>query len=170
MQNVDLVVLTTTASQETLKALIVDADPSFYTVAAKTPGTTHCVLWYRFSLHRNCEVNIILSNAMAIPSVPSHHIELVEGLPVMPLAGVLLLKLQAWQDHCDSAQEYANLKQHVDAADIRQMLRAALTCRMRPAKEDWLPDMIVTAGRERVALFLVSHADTAPEWRKLGML
>ena len=166
----DLVVLTTTTPQETLKALIVDADPSFYTVAAKAPGATHCVLWYRFSLHRNCEINIIVSNAMAIPSVPSHHIELVEGLPVMPLAGVLLLKLQAWQNHRDAAQECVNLKQHVDAADIQQMLRVALARRVRPAKEDWLPEMALTAGRKRVALFVVSYADTSPGWRKLGML
>jgi hypothetical protein len=97
---VDLVVQTDLYTQERLKALLVTANPDFYLVAAKTPGATYRVLWCRLTgYRRSCKVDILLPGIMNIPRVPRELIKRVQNLPVMPLAGILLLKLQAWEDH-----------------------------------------------------------------------
>jgi hypothetical protein len=169
-QDVDLVVLTSSITQEDIKAALCAADPDFYTMAAKTPGATYRVLWYRFSYYRSCKVDILLPGVMSIPVVPKPLIELLEGLPAMPLAGVLLLKLQAWEDHRAAVKAFMYLKQHVDASDIKQLLATARRRRIRPAQEDWLPADFLHEARRRVKLFIVSYPDTSNDWRKINIV
>lgn len=45
--------------------------------------------------------------------------------PLMPFLPLLLLKLQAWQDHGESAKLFMRDKQPTDVQDILELLRLA---------------------------------------------
>jgi hypothetical protein len=93
------------------------------------------------------------------------------SIPIMPFIAVLLLKLQGWADHRASYRMDLRDKQHVDVADIYQLLRAAVQdSEKHVRKESWLPGSFVAAGKMRVADFIRTHADSAIYWRQIGLV
>lgn len=180
-QDIDVVVLSTAYSQEQLKRLLCNTDSNFYTVASKDPYATYRVLWYRLSGYgRKCKVDILQPGIMNIPSVPDDKVVYLKSpqlttsyrsLPLMPFIPLLLLKLQAWEDHGKAAKLYMRAKQPTDVSDIRELL--TLASRMEPVPKldtstEWVPDSFMAAGKLRVKRFVARHNDTANGWRRLG--
>ncbi|KIK55979.1 hypothetical protein GYMLUDRAFT_99387 [Collybiopsis luxurians FD-317 M1] len=140
--DIDMVALTSSYTQEDLKRRIVSYDPRFYLIASKDPYATYRVLWFRlYGIRRACKVDILLPGIMNIPSVSpqriyriknhpswnvsghrSYYSSLTVDYPLMPFLPLLLLKLQAWQDHGESSKAHMRLKQPTDVQDIRELL------------------------------------------------
>ncbi|GJE93051.1 hypothetical protein PsYK624_092100 [Phanerochaete sordida] len=171
--DVDLVVLNTICDQESLKYILTDHPGSrFYSVPAKTIGATYRVLWYRVSeyyRYRSCKVDILQPGIMNIPSIPSEHIISIDGLPVMPLIPLIILKLQAWEDHRDATKSYLNSKQHTDAADLARLLPIAIRRGDNVRRESWLPQTFVEAARRRLKRYLGHFPAQAQEWKQIGL-
>ncbi|KAF7338884.1 Helicase ATP-binding domain-containing protein [Mycena sanguinolenta] len=171
--DVDIVCLTDTLTQEALKAILVSADSSFYTVASKDPFATYRVLWYRLGYHRSCKVDVLQPGIMNIPAVPIPRIayrKSCSDLPLMPFLPLLLLKLQAWMDHRAEAKLYLRQKQHVDVRDIGELLELAVEKYDVNIKQDtkWLPESFLKAAVARVKAYVKCFPDSAEHWRDIG--
>lgn len=153
-----------------MKRRVVAANPSFYLVAAKTPGATYRVLWYRNSSARRCKVDLLFPGIMDIPPVPIEDIDNPEqGKPCAPFALVFLLKLQAWAQHRDSEELRFRVKSSTDALDLRTMLPIAHTKGFSiRRKEAYLPPPFVAPAASRVKRFVQEWPETLHGWRALG--
>ena len=164
-----MLVLSTYHSQEELKRRLVEIDSSFFTVASKNPTASYRVLWYRRGLYgEKCKVDLLLPGVMSIPSIPSSSIVWIDGLPVAPFSMVLLLKLQAWDDHKKEYKTYLNLKQHTDVKDIDYMLPLAQANGLEPRKESTLPTSFIQKAEGRVRDYTRSFPNSAKYWKALG--
>jgi hypothetical protein len=169
-QDVDLVVMTTTVAQSALKQMLCDADASFYTVAAKTPGATYRVLYYRLTGYRRCcKVDILTPGTMNIPAVPARRIRVIKELPVMPFSGVLFLKLQAWEDHNHDPRAFMRSKQYTDASDIQTLLKIAVRKGLKPAADKWAPDWFIDMAKRRAKRFMAAYGGEK-EWKAIGVV
>jgi hypothetical protein len=157
-------------SQERLKTMLVAADPNFYLVAAKTPGATYKVLWYRLDPDSRLKIDILRPGIMNIPCVPPELIGRVSGLPVMPLSGILLLKLQAWEDHRNAEKWHMRDKAQVDYADLARLLPIAIREGLYLPDETWLPENFIEAARSRVERLLMLNEDMYCQWQEIGLL
>ncbi|KAJ3536286.1 hypothetical protein NM688_g6859 [Phlebia brevispora] len=172
--DVDLIVVTSSYTTEMLKQLLVStARATFYLRPAKTPGATYKVLFAKLSpgdfRYRSCKVDILVPGILNIPSVPSHHILRIDGLPVMPLIALLLLKLQGWEDHRTSSRWDMQQKQYVDVRDINQLLQIAVGRGENVRNATWLPQDFITTGQERLNRFLsVLRPASSQSWKTIG--
>ena len=157
-------------------------NPSFFLVPSRNPRNTYKVLWYNLrgassylrDVHA-CKVDVLIPGIMNIPGVRQQDVvhTSMQGtsIPIMPFIAVLLLKLQGWADHRASYRMDLRDKQHVDVADIYQLLRAAVQdSEMHVRNESWLPRSFVALGKMRVADFIRTHADSAIYWRQIGLV
>ncbi|KAF9014764.1 hypothetical protein BDZ89DRAFT_1076329 [Hymenopellis radicata] len=177
--DIDIVVLGCSVSQEELKRQVTNFNSDFYTIASKDPLATYRVLWYRLSgYHRSCKVDLLLPGVMNIPNVPTvsiihrDHAPTSYGdrvsRPLMPFIPLLLLKLQAWMDHGESAKMHMRLKQPVDVADIKELLRLFGEKRVGTVGGvAWIPESFLGEGRRRVRAFVKAHPDTRKAWEKV---
>ena len=89
------------------------------------------VLWYRLdsgyfgSASRACKVDVLQPGIMSIPDVPTDKIKHRGNYPVMPLIPLILLKLQAWEDHENAFRSWQREKSVVDLADLGRLLPIA---------------------------------------------
>ncbi|EIW52046.1 uncharacterized protein TRAVEDRAFT_75471 [Trametes versicolor FP-101664 SS1] len=147
--DVDLVVLSTTFTQEALKELLVREDSQYTLVRSRNPRATYRVLWYRFpGTYERCKVDIL------IPGVLN-----------------LLLKLQGWSDHRASTRSDMQFKQYLDVRDIEALL--AIVCRrgLRIDDEDaqWIPETMIADALSTLRRYVVYASPYgATDWRKLG--
>ncbi|TFK89416.1 hypothetical protein K466DRAFT_486906 [Polyporus arcularius HHB13444] len=180
--DVDLVVLTKSYGQETLKEILARADSRFYLVPSKTMFATYKVLWYRLTegsyaytkthirAMYDCKVDILVPEGdMNIPDVPHARIATRSGLPLMPLIPQLLLKLQAWSDHRAATQSHLRMKQYVDVRDIDALLAIAVREGARAEDARWLPQLHFRVARERVSRYILTSPSTADQWKMLGL-
>ncbi|KAF7797993.1 hypothetical protein EIP86_009200 [Pleurotus ostreatoroseus] len=99
---------------------------------------------------------------MNIPFIDSHRIVDIDALPVMPFMPLLLLKLQAWEDHRKSTRYDFQAKQYVDVRDIEKLLVIAVQRREHIDKDE-------NVARERVKLFVsVGSASSRERWVRIG--
>lgn len=105
---------------------------------------------------------------MNIPNVPLNKIVHSNGLPAMPLIPLIMLKLQAWEDHRNHHKSYMQVKQYTDVSDLEVLLPIAIRDGKSVGTESWLPSSFVTAARERVLRFLVSHPLQSHNWSRVG--
>jgi hypothetical protein len=158
----------------------VSTNPSFFLVKSRNPRNTYKVLWYNLRgassylrAEHACKVDVLIPGIMNIPCVRQQDVvhTTMQGssIPVMPFMAVLLLKLQGWADHRDSYRMDLQNKQHVDVADIYQLLRAVQGSEMHVRNESWLPRSFVAVGKMRVADFIRTYADSAIYWRQIGL-
>ncbi|CAL1712785.1 unnamed protein product [Somion occarium] len=167
--DVDLVVVTYSYGQESLKNFLVAKNSNFYTRASKQIGATWRVLYYRLpGYRRSCKVDVLTPGIMNIPFTPTDKIVYLSDLPVMPLIPLLLLKLQAWSDHRASYRLDFQAKQHTDARDILRLLKIAVRKGEHLDKVAWLPSTFVDAGKERVVKFQDSQARRLLRRRSTG--
>ncbi|KAI0075639.1 hypothetical protein K474DRAFT_1599451 [Panus rudis PR-1116 ss-1] len=180
--DVDIVVMTQSHTQESLKEMLVHHDHHFYTRASKQIGATWRVLFYTlpetlYSRHRKrwCKVDILTPGTMNIPHIDPPLIKRISGLPVMPLLPLLLLKLQAWDDHRTSLRADFRQKQYVDVSDVKKLVGVARVRgeHIRDAQTELgLPGSFVEAGKVRVRVFvsLMGVEDgCAEDWAAIGL-
>ncbi|KAK0204352.1 hypothetical protein DFS33DRAFT_881778 [Desarmillaria ectypa] len=172
--DIDMVVLGCSLTQETLKRRVVATNPSFYLIAAKDPFATYKVLWYRLpGYRRSCKVDLLFPGVMNIPPVPPdsivrrQHVYDHETLPLMPFIPLLLLKLQAWMDHGESAKSYMKAKQPTDVADITELLNIYVTSGNLGELGSWIPESFLKAGRSRRRVFVRLYPHTAHHWGRV---
>ncbi|KAI0347956.1 hypothetical protein BDW22DRAFT_36981 [Trametopsis cervina] len=174
--DVDLVILTSVYDPERLKELLVQRDSTFYLRPARTFGATYKVLWarlvpYAYQPYNSCKVDILVPGIMNIPDVPTKHILSIDDYPVMPMIPLLLLKLQAWEDHRNAVKDYLRDKQWQDVRDINEMLDIAAR-RGDKIKDvsDWVPQDFIAAATPRVSKFLEQVYLSQPElWKAIGV-
>ncbi len=171
--------MTHSYEQERLKTILAN-DPcgTFYLRPAKTPGATYKVLfaslsfssspYYRY--RRSCKVDILTPGIMNIPFVDAYRIVRIASTPVMPFIPLLLLKLQAWDDHRKSTRYDFQAKQYVDIRDIEKLLVIAVKRKENVSKEaEWLPHSFVKAAKERVGLFVtIASTSSREQWQQIG--
>ncbi|KAJ3790374.1 hypothetical protein GGU10DRAFT_419427 [Lentinula aff. detonsa] len=215
--DIDMVVLTSRYTQERLKSFLVHLDARFYLIASKDPSATYRVLWFRLpGYHRSCKVDLLLPGIMNIPSVdPNRVVRIQDSMnvlnspgyassltlstdyPLMPFLPLLLLKLQAWQDHGESPKLFMRQKQPTDVRDIQELLaeqkyatagtdvRKLRLVKSRYHKETtvevqtkqpsllqvetpYLPESFVQAGKTRVRKFIGMYPWSEKQWKILG--
>ncbi|KAG8704434.1 hypothetical protein FRC11_009890 [Ceratobasidium sp. 423] len=168
--DVDLLVLDTTSSQEQIKQILVDANPKFYLIRARDPSATYKVLWYRTALGIRVKVDLLQPGVMSIPDFSPDLIQykqyLTHRIPVAPFGLVLLLKLQAWEQHKQSPEERYFTKHHTDARDINYLLPLAITAGVTC---DYLPSDFRREARRRVRLYVESHPSSKEHWEKIKL-
>ncbi|KAA1475257.1 hypothetical protein DENSPDRAFT_783159 [Dentipellis sp. KUC8613] len=171
--DVDIVISTTMYTAEEIKRLVARADPRFLLVPSKNPRNTYKVTWFRKARSSDgsilrCKVDFLVPPTLNVPSLTDDHIVQKSALPVSPLLPLLLLKLQAWEDH--RWARYADLqeKQHTDVADITELLDIAVREGVRVADAPWLSSLFLSAARRRVQSYVVQYYASRRAWRELG--
>ena len=107
---------------------------------------------------------------MNIPSVPRDKILHIDNLPAMPIIPLMLLKLQAWEDHRTSDKSYYREKQWTDVADLGRMLPIAVKQKASLEKDQsWLPDTFVSAAKARIERYLAVYGEQASMWEAIGV-
>ncbi|KAH8094710.1 hypothetical protein BXZ70DRAFT_355039 [Cristinia sonorae] len=180
--DVDIVVMTYAHDTEELKRILVLHSPrSFQLRPSRKRGATYKILYYTFHSYKSCKVDILIPGIMNIPDIPSRRIPIIDGLPAMTFMPLLLLKLQAWDDHRKSERIDYRMKQHTDARDIQELLKIARERHEHKRDALWLPMSFLVAAEGRVASFIslfpssgyVSKGDkkqisTAELWQYIG--
>ncbi|KAG8746025.1 hypothetical protein FRC10_006364 [Ceratobasidium sp. 414] len=176
----DLLLLDTISSQEQIKRVLVNANSQFYLVPAIDPLATYKVLWYRTTADVRVKVDLLQPGIMSIPNISSGEIEYKNTgrdstygtyggtqsrIPIAPFGLILLLKLQAWEQHRDSPEYRFQQKQHIDARDIDVLLPLAVAARV---KFDSLPDEFVQEARKRVVSYARIYPQSKQSWQQLG--
>ncbi|KAA1475260.1 hypothetical protein DENSPDRAFT_783265 [Dentipellis sp. KUC8613] len=165
--DVDLVVLTTVYGAETVKRLIVNSDARYQLVPSKNPRKTYKVLWYKDGTF-SCKVDILIPPTLNTPSLTESRIVWKEELPVCPLLPLLLLKLQGWHDNSSARWSNLRAKSRVDAADVTELLAAAVRGDMKIADVQWLDPAFVQTSRMRARSFAGSYPASRDTWAALG--
>jgi len=179
--DVDIVVLDSTFTQEDIKRRLVAVDPMFFLVPSTNPRATYKVLWYNlravsFYPFHACKVDILIPGVLNIPTIPDQFVNHIQFLghglvPVAPFVTMLLLKLQGWRDHRDSHRTDLRLKQHVDVLDINELLQIAVRDKkIIVGNEAWLPPSFVGAGRLRVSDFIRAFPTSRAYWSRIGLV
>ncbi|CAE6417949.1 unnamed protein product [Rhizoctonia solani] len=168
--DVDLLVLDTTSSQEQIKQILVNANPKFYLISARDPTATYKVLWYCTAQGIRVKVDLLQPGIMSIPDFSPDLIQykqyLTHRIPVAPFGLVLLLKLQAWEQHKQSREERYFTKHHTDARDINYLLPLAITAGVTC---DYLPSDFRREARRRVRSYVESHPSSKEHWAKIKL-
>ncbi|CAE6448123.1 unnamed protein product [Rhizoctonia solani] len=166
----DLLVLDTVSSQEQLKQILTQANSKFYLIPARDSSATYKVLWYQTTMGIRVKVDLLQPGIMSIPDFSPDLIQyrqyLTHRIPVAPFGLVLLLKLQAWEQHQQSSELRYYTKHHTDAQDINYLLpqatSAGVTC-------DYLPSDFRREARRRVRAYVKSHPSSKEHWCKIQL-
>ncbi|KAI0634435.1 hypothetical protein C8Q77DRAFT_1056218 [Trametes polyzona] len=147
--DVDLVVLSVTYTQEHLKELLVGKDRNYLLVRSRNPTATYRVLWYRIpGTSQRCKVDIL------IPGVLN-----------------LLLKLQGWSDHRASHRVDMRQKQRLDVRDINALLDivCARNVQLTDADAMWIPQTMKEAAIKTVRRYVTfASPKSAEKWKLVG--
>ncbi|KAH8102674.1 hypothetical protein BXZ70DRAFT_799381 [Cristinia sonorae] len=166
--DVDIVVMTGTHTQEELKQLLVRHPSSdFYLRPSRRIGATYTIAYCSLGEERFCKIDVLIPGVLNIPRVPSERITNIRDLPVLPFMALLLMKLQGWSDHRASARSDMWEKQYVDVRDINQMLGIAAVRDEDVNRETWLPPEFLDAARARVGRFIEKFRQGA-RWERIG--
>jgi len=95
------------------------------------PGATHKVLYCRLpgwrTSRRKVKVDILVPpTKLGIPRILSRDVVYIEGIPVMPLFGLLVMKIQGWSDHRASSRSDFRDKVEGDKTDVYALLDQAV--------------------------------------------
>ena len=136
-QDIDIVVsaevlgLTAEDIAEEIKERIVEADDRYFLQASRRRNATHRILYCRLpgwrTYGRQIKVDILVPPTLNLPEIRSHDVVYFDGIPVMPLFDLLVMKLQGWWDHRTSPRDDFRAKESVDVDDIRALLDRADT-------------------------------------------
>ncbi|KAI0041232.1 hypothetical protein FA95DRAFT_1496433 [Auriscalpium vulgare] len=174
--DVDIIVIPEdNENAEDIKDLIVEEDSRFYLIASRRPLATHRVLWCQLpdyqSTQRALKVDILIPSTdnINIPSLDKRTITRLRHIPVMDLFGLLLLKVQGWQDRRMSDRLDFIAKLETDVSDIEALLVEAKSRGIRLRRERrraWDEDFI-ERGETHVEEFVKIHG-FRKEFRRLG--
>ncbi|KAI0819365.1 hypothetical protein BC628DRAFT_1333201 [Trametes gibbosa] len=148
INDVDLVVLTNTYGQESLKELLVRANSQYTLVRSRNPRATYRVLWYRIpDTFQRCKVDILIPGILNIPD------------------------LQGWADHRASHRADMRSKQYLDVHDVNALLKIVHKRGLRIDGEDstWVPETMVRNARSTLREYVISVAGYASDWKAIGI-
>ncbi|KAI0321527.1 hypothetical protein OF83DRAFT_1020137, partial [Amylostereum chailletii] len=171
--DIDLVVMSTMHSQEQLKRLLA-VDPAYTFKSSTNPRNTYKIVWYRMPGRSYVEikVDVLVPPIMDIPWVPASRSVWFQNktLPSMPFFPLLLLKLQAWDDHRNASFRRPDLreKQHVDVQDIDQLLVIAARKGVHRKDSGWLPATFISEGERRVRSYTIAYPASLRPWAAIG--
>ncbi|KZV75030.1 hypothetical protein PENSPDRAFT_731971 [Peniophora sp. CONT] len=173
--DIDLVVMTVTHTQEDLKRILASEDPNFSLVPSSNPRNTYKVVWYTVpGSYTRVKVDVLLPGVMNIPTITKERFVWFSNntLPSMPLLPLLLLKLQAWDDHRTASLRRMDLreKQHVDVADINVLLPIAKKAGVHRSEGNHLPSSFLDAADRRVRSYVVAYPTSKAHWKALGFV
>ncbi|KAF8515170.1 hypothetical protein JB92DRAFT_80301 [Gautieria morchelliformis] len=171
--DLDVLCLTQIWEQEALKSRLVELNPKFYLVPSRNPRATYKVLWYHISETDSClKVDILLPGVLDIPDVPLPDIDRNNnsGLPCAPLSHLLLLKLQGWIHHGESALLRDRLKQPQDVRDVDELLVIAVRRGLKPREEGYLPQSFIRRAELRVEKYVNAYPASRANWIALGFV
>ncbi|KDQ64145.1 hypothetical protein JAAARDRAFT_217584 [Jaapia argillacea MUCL 33604] len=178
--DVDMLLFLSVSShdQEHWKNYLISKDANFFTKAAKTPGARYRVLWYRRNRasgygFEECKVDLLLAGVMHLPLLQAHHIQRIDGIPVVPFSVLLLFKLQAWHDHRGSLERWKREKAYMDYTDIRALLslREATALQILKPWDDTVmfSKAFIGLSKERVRSLCLSYPEMRDKWVRLGL-
>lgn len=163
-----MIVMSNQYPTEDLKQLLVDHGKGFYKRASKQIGATYTVLYCRLSgYRRSCKVDILVPGVLNIPFVDSWRIQHIDGLPVLPLFALLLMKLQGWSDHRASSRSDMQAKQYTDLRDLSQLVAIAYRNGEHLDNAQWLPNDFLEAAKQRVENLIEANQQPI-NWRRIG--
>ncbi|KAK0184010.1 hypothetical protein F5146DRAFT_1006897 [Armillaria mellea] len=126
------ILVSSSRGAQAIRRCLVNQDSHFSFQKCKTRGT-YQVLQYQRDLDdgeeivsKSTNVNIVMVSAMLLPFLSLGSTVMREGLPVVPLEALLLLKLQTWHDCMMAPEPYQQRKLATDARDIRLTLKVVL--------------------------------------------
>jgi hypothetical protein len=71
---------------------------------------------------RCVKVDILVPPALKLPKFIESEVDRIDGIPVMPLFDLLVMKTQGWWDHRTSSRRDWQDKESVDVSDIMALL------------------------------------------------
>jgi hypothetical protein len=74
---------------------------------------------------RRVKVDVLVPPTLGLPEVCSSDVVDIDGIPVMPLFDLLVMKLQGWWDHRNSSRPVFRAKESADITDIYALLDCA---------------------------------------------
>ncbi|KAF4575390.1 hypothetical protein EYR40_004865 [Pleurotus pulmonarius] len=178
---IDVVVLATSVDREALKRNLAAEDARFVLESPRDPNATHKVLLYEMPstspstyLCRPCKISIAMPQIRNVPDVPVERIAYGgpgewQGLPLMPVVPLLILRLQDWTDHLHAKTPDLRDKRHTDARDIGELLEIAVR-QAYGLDEDraWMPASFIEGAERLIPGYIVIHPFTAYKWRRIG--
>lgn len=121
-------------------------------------------------MHCACKVDILRPGVMNIPDVPRNHLVNVDSIPLMPLFTLLILKLEAWNDHRNAYKYYVRMKRHVDATDLEELLPLAANSVLWTNKhEEWVLTSRVRGVEGILHDYLLEYPSQRKAWAALGL-
>jgi hypothetical protein len=166
--------MTVLHGQEALKRMLVAEDHDFSLRSSTNPRNTYKIAWCNVpgSFYKQIKVDVLVPGIMNIPSIsPTRLIWFRQNtLPSMPLLPLLLLKLQACDDHRTASYRRPDLraKQHVDVADIDVLLVIAKNKGVHRRDGASLPASFLSSADSRVRSYTLSFPSSSGPWRALG--
>ncbi|KAK0184048.1 hypothetical protein F5146DRAFT_1076707 [Armillaria mellea] len=174
------ILVSSSEEAETVNRCLVGQDPHFYLQKRETRGGTYQVLIYQQYLHieetivsKRTQVNIVMAGTMLLPFLLGSTI-VMEGLPLLPLEVLLLLKLHAWHHHMTTSEPYNQRKLTTNVADIRQTLKVVLLS-LTGTERSWACVALSFFQEEfrrltmnSVKFFCSLFADCRDDWYQLG--
>lgn len=165
---------------EWLKHLLAETDPSHFILKPSLKAdVAYTVPWFCHDPEgggepQRCKVDLLMPGIMHLPYVDAASFEYVEGIPVLPFPIVLLQKLQAWDDHGRAPEKHKRERQHVDASDVRSLLKLeSLTKPLQTQQlwkdEKWFSPEFQSLTKKRVLDFCWRNPVTIKDWKQLGL-
>ena len=116
-------------------------------------------------------MDILTPGIMNIPAVPNEQVVHIDRLPVMPLLALMILKLQAWEDHRNSPKPWQRPKQYVHAKDLKGLLPIAIRRgeSLQTEHYAWIPSSLIEAAQSRVTRYILYFPKQAQQWRQIGV-
>jgi hypothetical protein len=131
-QDIDVVVsegLYDELDPEEIKETIVRADDRYFLEPSRQRRATHQILYCRLpgwkTERRHVKVDILVPPTLGLPNIPESEAVLFNGIPVMPIFDLLVMKTQGWWDHRSSRRADFRLKESDDVSDVFALLERA---------------------------------------------
>lgn len=168
------------------------ADPfHFYFAPATNSPTSQEVLHYRRlrPTIQLCQVNLVVPGSVHLPAFSSKHIYWAHDMPVIPFSLLLMLKLQAWDDHRPriTAEDVehrgfeddqtrpesdTDVVAAIDAMDLKGLLDLDKIVSLRYSRpwgaRDLFDEGLQSQSKLRVKAFCGEYPERCKDWQDLG--
>jgi hypothetical protein len=179
-QDIDLIVsedsngIRKELGSEEIKETIVGADGRYFLEPYRRRGATHHILYCRLpgwetDAERSIKLDIVVPPTLGLPKIKESEAILINGIPVMPIFDLLVMKTQGWWDHRTSLRVDSEAKESADLSDICALLERAKEEKVSyvdEADEDRHSQEFMDHVRTLVSIF-VSVYDRHEQWRAL---
>jgi hypothetical protein len=176
-QDVDIVVTPDgyqSLDPEEIKKSIVSADDRYFLKASGRPGAKYRVLYCRLpgwtTERRRVKVDILVPPTpnLGIPRVLSQDAVIINGIPVMPIFDLLVLKMQGRRDHNDSRRPDFRAKVPGDISDVRALLNQAKVEEVSYRTERYIHTRKFMKRARKLALGFIEICGERANFRALG--